>query len=167
MLDNQLNEIQKINFFDNSEPLMIGAIGIASQNRLWIYDRLSQQIGLFDYLKDTFQTITPSFQSAMKHYESNFNSFQWIDEKNNWYSCDIFGKVTAIGTVPDFEQMQFVNNEMILFFIDGKLHLHHIQNHKCYPIATDDKSFASFYYKDQILAIFTATEIKNYKITIP
>lgn len=167
MLDNQLNEIQKINFSDNSAPLMIGAIGIASQNRLWIYDRLSQQIGLFDYLKDTFQTITPSFQSAMKHYESNFNSFQWIDEKNNWYSCDIFGKVTAIGTVPDFEQMQFVNNEMILFFKDGKLHLQHIQNQKCYPIATDDKSFESFYYKDQILAIFTATEIKNYKITIP
>lgn len=167
MLDNQLNEIQKINFSDNSAPLMIGAIGIASQNRLWIYDRLSQQIGLFDYLKDTFQTITPSFQSAMKHYESNFNSFQWIDEKNNWNSCDIFGKVTAIGTIPDFEQIQFVNNEMILFLKDGKLYLQHIQNQKCYPIATDDKSFESFYYKDQILAIFTATEIKNYKITIP
>ena len=167
MLDNQLNEIQKINFSDNSAPLMIGAIGIASQNRLWIYDRLSQQIGLFDYLKNTFKTITPSFQSAIKHYESNFNSFQWIDEKNNWYTCDIFGKVSPIGTVPDFEQIQFIDNEMVLFSKEGKLYLQHIQNQKCYPIVTDDKSFESFYYKDQILAIFTASEIKNYKIIIP
>ena len=167
MLDSQLNEIQKINFFDNSEPLIIGAIGIASQNRLWIYDRLLQQIGLFDYLNNSFQTITPSFQSAIKHYESNFNSFQWIDEKNNRYTCDIFGKVTPYGTVPDFEQIQFIDNEMVLFSKEGKLYLQHIQNQKCYLIVTDYKSFESFYYKDQILAIFTASEIKNYKITIP
>ncbi len=167
MLDNQLNEIQKLNFSDYSSPLMVGAIGNASQNRFWIYDLLSQQIGLFDYLKNTFQTITPSFQSAIKHYESNFNSFQWIDEKNNWYTCDIFGKVSPIGTVPDFEQIQFIDNEMVLFSKEGKLYLQYIQNQKCYPIVKDDKSFESFYYKDQILAIFTASEIKNYKIIIP
>jgi hypothetical protein len=45
-LDNQLNEIQKINFSSNANPIVITATGIASQNQLWVYNSLNQQIGL-------------------------------------------------------------------------------------------------------------------------
>jgi hypothetical protein len=167
LLDNQLSETQKINFSENDIPIVATATGIASQNRLWIYNSLTQQIGLFDYLKNTFQSITPSFQGSLKYYESDFNSFQWIDNKLNWYSCDVFGKITTLGKVADFDQIQVVANQEVIFSKDGKLFLQDSKTNGIYPIENVDKSFKNFYYKDQILSIFTNQEITNYKITIP
>ena len=166
-LDNQFNETQKINFSENETPILVSATGIASQNQLWIYNSLSQQIGLFDYLKNTYQSITPSFQENITYYLADFNTFQWIDNKQNWYSCTIFGKITFVGTVSDFDQIQIVNNQVVVFSKDKKMYLQDVVKNKMYRIENNEKSLKNFYRKDQILSIFTNQEITNYKITIP
>ena len=165
LLDNQLNETQKINFSENNEPLIVTAIGIASQNRVWIYNNLTQKIGLFDYLKNTHQSITTSIQGDLKWHHSDFNTFQWIDESLNWYSCDLFGKITLIGKVPDFDQIQIAEDKAVVFSKDKKLYLHDFQKDILYTINIVDKSFENFYYKDQILSIFTPQQITNFKIS--
>ena len=167
LLDNQLSETQKINFSENEMPILVDAAGIASQNRLWIYNSLTQEIGLFDYLKNTYQSITPSFQGNIKYYKSDFNAFQWIDDKLNWFSCDVFGKITSLGKMADFDQIQITTNQEIIFSKAGKLFLKDLKKDSIYSIENVDKSFQNFYYKDQILSIFTNQEITNYKITIP
>lgn len=167
ILDNQLNEAQKINFSEKEVPIVATATGIASQNRLWIYNSLTQQIGLFDYLKNTFQPITPSFSGNIKYYESDFITFQWIDVDLNWYSCDVFGKISSLGKVSDFDQIQVIGRQIIIFSKDGKLILQDKSKNRIYTIENVEKSFTNFFYKDQILSIFTNQEISNYKITIP
>lgn len=167
LLDNQLSETQKINLSENEIPILTSATGIASQNRLWIYNSLTQQIGLYDYLKNTFQSITPSIQETLKYYESDFNTFQWIDNKLNWYSCDVFGKIRTLGKVADFDQIQVIANQKVVFSKDGKLFLQDLTKNTIYSIENVDKSFEKFYYKDQILSIFTNQKITNYKISIP
>ena len=167
LLDNQLNETLKINFSENTIPLQLTATGIASQNRLWIYNSLTQQMGLFDYLKNTYQTITPSITGNLKWYESNFNTFQWIDDTLNWYAFTPFGKITLLGKIPDFDQVQITKDNEILYLKDKKLHLLNFQKNIRYPIEGIEKSFKNFYYRDQILSIFTNQEITNYQITIP
>jgi hypothetical protein len=167
LLDNQLSETQKINLSENEIPILATAAGIASQNRLWIYNSLTQQIGLYDYLKNTFQSITPSFEGDLKYYESDFNSFQWIDNKLNWYSCDVFGKIRTLGKVADFDQIQVVSNQKIIFSKDGKLFIQDLIKDRIYIIENVEKSFINFFYKDQILSIFTNQKITNYKISIP
>jgi hypothetical protein len=167
LLDNQLNEIQKINLSDNEVPIVATATGISSQNRLWIYNNLTQQIGFFDYLKNTFQSITPPLDGKIKKYQSDFNTFHWIDEGLNWYSCTIFGKVTSLGRIPDFDQLQVVSTQTILFSKAGVFYLLDVEKNKTYPIENVEKSTTNFYYKDQILSTFTNQEISNYKIKIP
>ena len=81
LLDNQLNETQKINFSENTVPILVTATGITSQNQLWIYNSLNQQIGLYDYLKNDYKTISTSFPENIKYYQSDFNAFYWIDQK--------------------------------------------------------------------------------------
>ena len=167
MLDNQLSETQKINFSKNNEPIIVAVAGNASQNKLWIYNSISQQIGLFDYLNNNLQSITTSIQGNFKYYNSNLNSFYWIDDKLNTYSCDIFGKITSLGKVSDFNQIQVVSSQIIIFSKDGKLYLQDLSKNSFYTIENIEKSFKNFYYKDQILSIFTNQEITNYKIIIP
>ena len=165
LLDNQLNETQKINFSENDEPLIVTAVGIASQNRVWIYNSLTQKIGLFDYLKNTYQPISTSIQGDLKWYHSDFNTFQWIDESLNWYSCDLFGKITLIGKVSDFDQIQITEDNAIVFSKDKKLYLNDFKKDILYTIDIVEKSFGYFYYKDQILSIFTPQLITNFKIS--
>jgi len=167
LLDNQMSETQKINLSENEVPIMATATGIASGNRLWIYNSLTQQIGLFDYLKNTFQSITPSFQGNIKYYESDFNIFQWIDNNMNWYSCDVFGKITSLGKISDFEQIQVITNQSIIFSKEKKLYVQDLKSNTISPIENVEKSFKNFHYKDQILSIFTNQGITNYKISIP
>ena len=167
LLDNQLNETQKTNFSENDVPIVASAAGNASQNRLWIYNSLTQQIGLFDFLKNTFQSITPPIQGNLKQYQSDFTTFQWIDSELNWYSCDVFGKISSIGKVPDFNQIQIVDSDELIFAKDGILLLQDLKKNSIYTIENVEKSFTNFFYKDQILSIFTNQEITNYKITKP
>jgi len=167
LLDNQLNSIQKVLFSENNTPLVITAVGIASQNKLWMYNSLTQQIGLFDYIYNTFQTITPPFKDKIIYYESDFNYFKWIDANLQWYSCDIYGKVTSLGKVPAFDQIQEVNKQTVIYSKNGILYLYDLQKNKTYTISIVDKSFKKFYYKDQILSIFTSDTILNYKIILP
>jgi hypothetical protein len=167
LLDNQLNEIQKINFSENDTPLVAAAASVASLNSLWIYDSLTQQISLFDYLKSTFRTVTPPISGSIKYYQSDFNNFYWIDDTWNWYTVDIFGKIKNNGKVPEFDQIQFVSNQEFIFSQNGKIMLQHPTKKVSYSIGNMEKSFDNFYYTDQNLSIFTNQKIINYKIRKP
>jgi hypothetical protein len=93
----------------------VSGIGIATQNQLWIYNNINQQIGLFDYLKNEYKSISTPLAGKIKKYQPEYNSFEWIDENNNWYSCDLFGKVTTKGVVPAFDQLVFGENNQIIY----------------------------------------------------
>ncbi|MDN3678046.1 hypothetical protein QWY90_12085 [Flavobacterium paronense] len=166
-LDNQLNEIQKLNLFDIDNSIFASKIGMASQNQFWIYNALTQQIMLFDYLKNTFKNIGNPIQESIKYTQSDFNNFYWIDEINNWYAIDIFGKVTLLANIPPFEKIQIIDNEKLLFSSENILYCLNNKIKTIYEIEIVEKSFQNYYYKDQILAIFTNQEIKNYKIKLP
>ncbi|HNP32145.1 MAG TPA: hypothetical protein PKN96_02500 [Flavobacterium sp.] len=166
-LDNQLNEIQKLNLFDIDNTIFASKIGLASQDQFWIYNSLTQQIMLFDYLKNTFKNIGNPIQENIKYTQSDFNNFYWVDEVNNWYSIDIFGKVKLLANIPPFEKIQIVDNEKILFSRDNILYCLNNVTKTVYEIEIVEKSFKNYYYKDQILAIFTNQQIKNYKIKLP
>lgn len=166
-LDNQLNEIQKLNLFDIDSSIFASKIGLASQNQFWIYNALTQQIMLFDYLNNTSKNIGNPIQENIKYTQSDFNNFYWIDEINNWYSIDIFGKLTLLANIPPFEKIQIIDNEKLLFLKDNTLYCLNNISKTVYEIEIVEKSFQNFYYKDQILAIFTNQQIKNFKLKLP
>lgn len=170
LLDNQLNKIAEINFSQNNIPIVVSAIGMSAQNQLWIYNTLNQQIGLFDYLKNEYKTVSTPLTENIKSYQTDFNTFYWIDEKFNWYSCDIFGKTTSLGKVSDFDEIQILNPKQYIFSKGNFLYFKDIHNDNSdtsSEIEVLEKTFDKFCYKDQILSIFTAREITNYKIVTP
>jgi hypothetical protein len=167
ILDNQLNEIQKINFSDVNSSIVVSKIGMAAQNQFWIYNAINQQIGLFDYSNNTYKTLGQPIQETIKNWQTDLNYFPWTDSKNRWYVCDIFGKILLLGTIPPAQQIQIIDSEKLIFFDGKKLCLFNAKSETISEIVIVEKSFENFYYKDQILAIFTNQEITNYKIIIP
>ena len=167
LLDDQLNETRKISFSQNDVPIVATAVGLAYGNRLWVYNSLTQQIGLLDYLQSDLKTITVPFAGTMKYYDSDGNYFQWIDDKGNGYRSDIYGKISTLGKIADFDQLQFISDTEILYQKAGVLKHYNLKDGKTSIIDVREKTFKSFYYKDQILSIFTPPSITNYKIQIP
>ena len=168
LLDSQLNEIKKIAFSDiNKNSIIANAIGIAAQNKLWFYDTISQKIGLFNFINDDFKWISTPFQGNFKHYESDFNNFQWIDTDLNWFTCNLYGEIKLIRKVPEFDKIQIINSDSILFSKGEHLYFLDFKSNKSQEVQNVNKSFDFFIYKDQILSIFTNRQIKNYKILLP
>lgn len=167
LLDNQLNETQKINFSENSTPIVVTATGMASQNQLWIYNSLTQQIGLYDYLKNSYKSISTSFPESIKLFQSDFNSFYWVDQNNHWYSCDIFGKITSKVKLPDFDSIVIINDHQFIYYKDKSFIFQDIAKNQKLEFEISEKTFEKFYFQDQILSIFTKGVITNYKIATP
>ncbi len=166
-LDNQLNETQKINFSEIEIPINVHAMGIASQNRFWIFDSLNLKIGLFDYLKNDYKTISQPISGNIKFYESDFNTFYWIDEKNNFYAIDNYGKTTQLGIIPDFDLLEIINSNQIIYKKDQHLFFVDLNKNLKTEIENLEKTFENLSYKNQILTIFTDQQFTNYKIKIP
>src|SRR5690606_20809975 len=62
LLDSQFSEMSRIQFNQWPEPLQPLAVGLAAQNRLWIYDGLSMRIGLAEQKQPGVRFITQSLR---------------------------------------------------------------------------------------------------------
>lgn len=170
LLDNQLNESQKINFSEHPTPINATAVGIAGQNQLWVYNNLNQQIGLYDYLKNEYKTISTSLAGKIKQYTTDFNSFIWMDESGEGYACSLFGAIENLGKLPNADQLQIISSNQILYSLDQKITLLSRQKDKSWAstlLQLPEKRFEKFYYQAQILSIFTTEGIYNFKIILP
>jgi hypothetical protein len=163
LLDNQLNEVTRIDFNKRSMPLMVKAVGLASKNRLWIYDNLQQQLLLYDYQADKLQNIGIPFTVSLRYYETNFNYFLWIDTAEQCYKMDVFGKVSDLGKAPKSDMLRFYGNGFITA-LDGQIYLRKDANSDQIPLLSVGKSLKNFYCTEQILSIFTSNVITNFNL---
>ncbi|WP_298394390.1 hypothetical protein [Flavobacterium sp.] len=167
VLDNQLNEIQKIEFSRLEQPVLASAIGISGQNKLWVFNSLSQQIGLYDLTTGIYENKSNPLNQPIAFYQTDFNYFHWIDKDKIWYTATIFGRIITNGNVEVSSDLLLLPQNKILFSKDNKLFIRDRNINKLYEIEIVEKTFKKFYYKEQILSIFTNQGITNYKIIIP
>ena len=167
LLDKQLSEIVQYNFSQSETPIVCSAIGISTQNKLWIYNNLTQTIGLYTTSKNTLNELTTALQSPIKFYSSDVNQFSWVDQNLNWFSCDIYGSIRKIGRIEESEFCQFVDNKTIVYKKDNQFYLRSATMERGVLLKNVDNMAKSFQLHGDILAIFTDREIINYKIELP
>lgn len=167
LLDNQLNEIQKVDFNQITNPILTKCAGLSGQNKIWTLDTNSQQVGLYDLNSNTYKTLGNPLTNPVVLYYTDFNNFYWIDSKNNWYKTTIYGNTSFLGKAENMNSLQVISDNNILYSDEMQLFSKNRISQNIIAIEITEKSFKNFYYKDQILAIFTEKGITNYKILIP
>jgi hypothetical protein len=171
LLDNQLNEIQKVDFSNpeiaDEKSILVTATGLSGQNKLWFFNANEQQIGLYDFGTQKIKNLGIPLQQSLTYYQTDFNTFQWIDSQNNWYSCSIFGEISFKEKTDLFDEIQFLDNSNLIYSKENVVFFKNRKTNQLYKIEIVEKSFKKFYYNDQILTIFTDRGITNYKITLP
>lgn len=167
LLDNQLNEIKKIDFNLKSTPITLEAVALSSQNQIWIYDSISSKIGLYNVNTDTFKWISTTLENPTSYYESDYTHFYWTDVNLNLYRISIYGTIEKLGILPKFEAIQLTKNGNSIYKTDDKLYYYDLTSKSSSKIAIDKKIISKFFFRDGILSIFTQNEITNYKIILP
>ena len=167
LLDNQLNEIKKIDFNLKSTPVTLEAVALSSQNQIWIYDSISSKIGLYNVNTDTFKWISTMLENPISYYESDYTHFYWTDINLNLYRISIYGTIEKLGNLPKFDAIQFTKNGNSIYKTDDKLYYYNLTSKSSSKIAIDEKIISKFFFRDGILSIFTQNEITNYKIILP
>lgn len=166
-LDSQLNEIQKIDFSSIENPLIVSKVGMATQNQIWLFDAALNQLFLYNYVTSIRTKVCQPVQNKWLYYQSNFTNFYWVSDKNEWESCSIIGKNQVIKKLPNWNKIQFIDEDFFLYKINSDLFLSAITKGETYQIENVDNSLTDLYWRDQILSIFTNQQITNYKITLP
>lgn len=167
LVDNQLNETQRIVLNNKEVGLMTSIAQTASQNRLWLFNENNQQLGLYSFLNQSFKPLQQPFTAAWQTFFSTYNTFFWIDISNNWYVCDVFGNINLIANIENSEEPQLLSANEILFLKENQLYyFNRITNQKI-NIPIEKKSIKGVTYLDQILTIFTQSEMFKFKINQP
>ena len=167
LLDNQLNEVRRIDFNAWPTPIVVQAAGLAGQNQLWVYDSLSQRIHLYDLSRNRIRPISVPLSAPPVYYQTDYNHFQWLTEKRERFACDLFGKISNLGTLPAYDQAQLLPDGAALWSVDGVLFYQKTPSDEAKPVSGFENSFKKFYYDTQFLTIFTHLGITNFKITLP
>ena len=118
-------------------------------------------------MNNDFVEITQAFQGNLKYYQTTFNDFQWIDEQLNWFDCSVFGKITNLGKVPEFDKIELIDQNYLIFLKENNLFIKDLKTQTIQMIKKGDKTIESFFYNEKNLVIFTNQQIINYKIILP
>ena len=167
LLDNQLNEIKKIDFNLHTTPLIIEAVALSSQNQIWIYDSISAKIGLYNVNTNTTKWISTMLENPILHYESDYTHLYWMDTNLDLFRISLFGAIEKIANHPKFDSVQLTKNGHSIYFVENQLFSYNLKTKKSSKIAIEEKIISKFFFKDGILSIFTQNEITNYKIILP
>lgn len=165
LLDNQLSEISKINFSDFD--IVAQTCSMASKNRFWVYDNLTSNLFLVDYLNKKKTTVNQPFRSDFKYWKSDYNYWFRISEENELYSYDNYGNVISHGNIPEFNKILIGENREIFLSLNDNLYFYQSLKGEPQVFSLPEKVFDSFDYKNRNLSIFINKKIQNYQLILP
>lgn len=167
LLDNQLNEIKKIDFNLKPTPVTLEAVALSSQNQIWIYDSITSKIGLYNVNSDTFKWVSTTLVNPISYYQSDYIHFYWIDTDKTLYKISIYGAIEKINTIPEFDSIQLTKNNNCIYQFNNQLFYFNTSSNSNSKLPIDKKIISNFFFRDGFLSIFTQNEITNYKIILP
>lgn len=159
LLDNKLNKMNSFSFSQNTPFVAVNNAGYAPLNKLWVFEKSSNRVYLYDTRRIKMEKLTPILPSKICHFQTSLNMIYWVDDNYDWYRCSIYGEIKKIGHLPRFKKMHIIDSKIALLHINDNLYKYHVYSKNFDLIHEGLKDDSSFYYSNQILTIFTDGEL--------
>ena len=172
LLDNKLNEIERINFNNLPQFLNINTATNAGNNRLWIFNIDTQQLELFNYRSLTNTVVSQPFSGTLVSQTSNFN-YCYLLTENKALVFNVYGSLLSEITVEGYtkviqqdEKVMGVKENSLYYLADiskGKT--------KIYPeaikISLPEITIKDLHLTQEFLYIYDGKNIHILKLTAP
>lgn len=166
VLDNQLNEILNANFSIQFPELDVTSVSASNKNFYWVLDGISKRIFLFDAGQNSLKPVSVPFENKFSDWNSNANSF-FIESNHIIYTYDIYGKVSQIPFSIQFEKIDLISPSAFIYQIKQDLYYKNLELKQNLKINLPNNNILSFEINNEILTIFTDTDINIYKLKTP
>lgn len=161
VLDNRLAEILKIDFNSNNIYKNVDFVSSGSDNTIWIFNQDSQQLELFDYIKNTTKLKTIPIKSKVLDLISNYN-YCWLLTEHNLYKFNYFGSLVQKIKNDGFTSFTETNGNIILKK-DNKLFLLKKESYNLIPIELPKLLITAFFVNHETLYIYDKNFLYKYQ----
>ena len=165
LLDNRLNEIERVDFNTISEFTNTSQVSVAANNSLWIFNIDLQQLELYNYRSKNKSVVSLPISGEVLSMVSNFNyCFVLTEEKIRAYN--IYGSLLAEINNNGFQKIVQFNENLIavkdnqLYYIDKETR--EVKKTKSSEITIKDLQLTQDY-----IYIYNENQVQTFKLTLP
>lgn len=166
ILDNNLNEIDRINFSQIQNFRNLASATTGKNRSLWIYNIDLQRLELFDYYRERVLAHSQPLGENVLNHKSNFN-FCWILSKQNIKVYNTYGSL--VGTLPNngYKKISENNNRLAAVNEQGEIALFLEEKKQFIPLSISQNAVKDFYLQNDYLYIYSGKIIYQYQLTLP
>jgi hypothetical protein len=162
LLDNRLNEIDRVNFNYITDVKTLDYAGISKDNLLWIFNADLQQLELFNYRLLTTSTSSLPFSKKVTDFSSNYN-FAWLKHSEGFSKYNINGSLVNDYSVKNVLSFNIFKNQVMIQTQDY-LGLFEQDPERLLRFKKPEISFDQFYFNGENLYIYSGKVLYTYKI---
>jgi hypothetical protein len=172
MLDNKLNEIERINF--NNLPLFLNVSTAtnAGNNSLWLFNVDTQQLEMYNYGSKLQTVVSQPFPGKLLSQASNFNYCFTLSEKK-LRAFNIYGSILNEMDAEGYEKIIQLNENLIalkensLYYIPDFAKRNDAISHETVKLSFPEITIKDLQLTNDFLYIYDGENLHTFKLTIP
>ncbi|PJB13127.1 MAG: hypothetical protein CO119_03295 [Flavobacteriales bacterium CG_4_9_14_3_um_filter_40_17] len=163
VLDNQLSEIQRIDFNTNKTYRMVAHCTTSYERNLWVFNVDLQQLELYNYAQDKALVATQPIADKVKAQLSNYN-FCWLLTEQRLIQYNIYGSPVSEFPLQNASKAHRFKDSL-LFVQDGKLFYFDVKFRELIPIPLEKTNFKDFSITNDKLYLYQNNQLTVYNLS--
>lgn len=164
ILDNRLNEIERVNFNSIPDFKTVDFAGISKDNLLWIFNADVQQLELFDYKSLRTRSSSLPVNRKVTEFRSNYN-FSWLKHPKGFSKFNINGSLIDEFTFENALSFTIFKNQ-VMVQTENSLELFDTNPRSKISLKKPEISFNQFYFDAENLYIYSDKVLYTYEFNI-
>lgn len=172
LLDNKLNEIERINFNNLPNFINVSTATNGGSNSLWLFNVDTQQLELYNYGSKLNTVVSQPFPGKLISQASNFNYCFTLTEKK-LSAFNIYGSILNETSSEGYEKIIQQNENLValkensLYYIpDFAMHKDGI-SHETVKLSLPQITIKDLQLTNDFLYIYDGEILHTFKLTIP
>lgn len=172
LLDNNLNEIERIDFNNLRQFLNVSSATNAGNNSLWIFNMDTQQLELYDYRAKIQTVVSQPYPGKLLSRASNFNYCFTLSEKT-LRAFNIYGSLLNEMPMSDYEKIVQQNENLValrenaLFFIPDFARSHGDSSGEISKLEIPEMTIKDLQLTKEFLYIYDGENLHTFSLTFP
>ncbi|PKA83347.1 hypothetical protein ATE92_1499 [Ulvibacter sp. MAR_2010_11] len=165
LLDNKLNEIERINFNHQANFMNISTATNAGNNQLWIFNMDTQQLELYNYRTQRKQLVSQPITGKLIAQASNFN-YCFLLSEGKLRVFNVYGSLLNEMESSGFQKMAQHNENLV---VSKGNDLFFISENSINPLKVQltENMVKDLHLTQDLLYIYDGINIHTYSLTQP
>ena len=162
LLDDNLSEIQPLNFNTHQPLKTVGFATKANQNALWIFNIDSQELEIYNYQRHTTEAQSLPINGRVIQQESNFNNC-WLLTQTELLHYNSYGSFINAYPAKDITKIAFYDTNLLVLK-NGRLERLNLQTHEMSTLKLPEIAVKDFSLVGENLYLYDGNFVYHYHL---